>query len=500
MISLVAPRTGEDIYVLFSGFLIGPYDQFLNCEGEIVDLPSEFATMTQSRGIWHENNVQHDKVTGDITYRPILYGAYPIPDYFFPNGLMFPMYNYGGIETELRADYGLALPHAVAYSLKNYVFSQVCVEQDPDNPSLWTSYLISGMSYDPHRPTVFRIIDMISIDSIDQIYVRYTTEFTTYNYPLRDYNGPDWLTQQSAETIKGAFAGLTINSSVASQTSTPWYRIRIPDNTVWSPKLAQEHIDGIVRQLVPDKYPIPDVNYGDLAMKASEKISANHVNMIAFLRDLRHPTEMIPKLRNLRRLKSYADDFLTVEYGILPTISDLQTIVAAFKRLGPYVDRNGFRTYSAGALSSKDVDNIHFTLEQHIKLAIGNEDSGFDALMLRLESMGTLPTLENIWDLVPYSFVIDWFIDVGDLLARVDTNLRLMRLDIRYVTQSRKTSITGELAWDVKNPYTGTVKLEQYHRWVSDQCPVPPLSLQSTFQAFNHWLESGALLTQRLKR
>jgi hypothetical protein len=221
--------------------------------------------------------------------------------------------------------------------------------------------------------------------------------------------------------------------------------------------------------------------------------------MIAFIRDLRKPQEMIPKLKNLKSLKSLANNYLTVNYGILPTIADVQTIVDAFKSAKPYLDKNGFKTYGAGYSDSTVVGDITYDLEQHIKLAIQDNDADILSLMNRLDSWGLLPTAENLWDLVPYSFVIDWLVDVGGYLERIDTRLRLKRLDIRYVTSSLKQTLRRDISPSNSFPYTGYVSLVQYHRWVSDQCPVPPLSLETTFQDFNHWLESTALLVQRQK-
>jgi hypothetical protein len=270
-----------------------------------------------------------------------------------------------------------------------------------------------------------------------------------------------------------------------------------------SPSGALESVDKlIVDDLLfsqASDYPIAYRDYGLLAQDASQKANANQVNMIAFLKDIRRPKEMIPKLRNLKKLKSLANDYLTVNYGLLPTISDIEGIVGAFKKLKPYMDKNGFKTYSAGYSDSLVKDNISYSIEQHIKLAISDNDSGIIELMNKLESLGVYPTLVNIWDLVPYSFVIDWLVDVGGFLERIDTCLRLMRFDIKYVTSSHKMITSKDLLPSDTFPYIGRISQVRYHRWVSDQCPVPPLSVETTFLDFDHWLESTALLLQRKK-
>lgn len=505
MVMLVTPTSSEDRYVYFLEFLLGPSDLFGKFTGEVIDLPSTLSSLMQSRGIWHENNVQHDKVNGEIKFFPLLYGAtrklpvsgvYP----YYTDQTTFTVYHQG-LPTTMTATCGLAWGQAYSfYKSSKTTWNHRATEMpDPNNPILATNYYFAGNSGLPPHPYTCQITRIKSIQKFDPTYVWVTEEKTTYKYPPGGWQGVNWDSELTFDVIKGAYAGLEVSSVSTATNFYRWYTPRVVDQGL-NPQRIKEHIDAIARQLVPDKFPIPDVDYGELAMQASERVNANRVNMIAFLRDLRKPQEMIPKLRNLRQLKTLADNYLTVEYGILPTVSDVQTIFGAFRRLAPYVDRNGFDTYGAKFTATQESDDKIFTLEQRIKLAIDDEDSEFLVLLQRLESMGTLPTFENLWDLVPYSFVVDWIIDVGGFLERVDTRLRLMRLNIRYATMSRKVSVSGPLVWDSQSPYVGRVQWEQYHRWVSDQCPAPPLSLQTTFQDFSHWLESGALLTQRAKR
>lgn len=503
MVTLLVPRAGEERYVFFRSFAVGPYDQLMRSDGEGISLPSALSVMTQTRGIYGENNVEHSKVEGDIVYHPLLGGAVKIPTSSIPiysDRVKFPVYNSTGGETWITADNGLAIDRVNTFAkLSATTWRQHAIERVSKSPSLWRVYCLSGMT-NPIRFTEAYTYEMTSLNSISatSLFFGYTQK--VYKYYQMDLRGINWDVKQSFDEVVKCFSDLLISTKVSGSTNALWYKARIPSTSTFSTIKAKEHIDAIAQQLVPNEYPIPEVPYGDLAMKASEKVNANRVNMIAFLRDLRHPTEMIPKLRNLTKLKTLADNYLTVSYGILPTISDIQTIVGAFKSKGPYFDKNGFQTYSAGSLASIEKDGNTYTQEQHIKVAIGDDDTGILALIKRLDSMGTLPTFKNLWDLVPYSFVIDWLIDVGDFLARIDTCLRLTRLGILYVTSSRKRTSTGLLTWDNQNCYVGSVKLEQYHRWVTDQCPVPPLSLKETFPEFDHWLESSALFVQRAKR
>lgn len=208
---------------------------------------------------------------------------------------------------------------------------------------------------------------------------------------------------------------------------------------------------------------------------------------------------MIPKLKNLKSLKTHANNFLAIKYGILPTISDLKEIVGAFERRKPYLDRFGNSIYNASETASVSTPYSVATLTQYIKVAVGKEDDLFMKLIDELDRIGLGLTFENVWDLTKYSFVLDWFIDVGGLLERVDNNLRLLRYNIPYVTMSRKKTLTGEILLSQSLPVVGPVEWRFYHRWVDSHCPLPPLTLSISPTVTNHWLEAGALIIQRAK-
>jgi hypothetical protein len=221
--------------------------------------------------------------------------------------------------------------------------------------------------------------------------------------------------------------------------------------------------------------------------------------MIAFLRDLRRPKELIPKLRNLKKLKTHSGNYLGMQYGILPTISDLEEIVAALKKVAPYLDRNGWQSYTAVSTDSMSSGRVQYDLVQRIKLAIEAEDDGFKKLASAVDSAGFALTLENVWDLIPYSFVLDWFLDIGEFLERCDSRMRLMRQNIRYATMSSKRTTSYRVEPTITFPYQGSISRVHYTRWTEDHSPVPPLFFQNTNTVSNHWLEASALIHQRTK-
>lgn len=129
-------------------------------------------------------------------------------------------------------------------------------------------------------------------------------------------------------------------------------------------------------------------------------------------------------------------------------------------------------------------------------MAIAKETSSFDAAVSALDKAGVLPSVDNIWELIPYTFVVDWFLHVGDVLEAQSARNRLARYNIRYVTMSQKDTFTKSIG-DGATSYVGVATVVNYHRWTTDRCPLPPLLPQFDTNGSSHWLEATALILQR---
>jgi len=481
-------------------------------KGEKIKFDSTLKHMKQTKGIYHENDVVHDKITGDLTFQPFLGGARYAPTALMPDRCLLGVRRYEYYTDryfdDLELQFGFPAHRKVARRTYGGSFQNtevVAYAQDEDDPRLWTLWKIIVTTHLPHVIAIAEKCQYTSIETFSRTsrssltqksMLRFTR--THYEIPLHGIKGTNnWAQETSFDTIVNRCESLPVKEVRRLQTEPHWNVMR--DHPIFNPKDSRTAIDALVSDLFRGEFPLEEAHYGDLAMKASAKVNANSVNMLEFLQGMRRPKDLIPKLRNLRKLKGVADNYLTVQFGILPTISDIEEIIGAFKLVQPYMDKNGFKTYTSGHRDAMESNGLSYYLDQYIKLGIEDEDNEFQLLMQKIDSVGALPTFENVWELLPYSFAVDWLIDVGGLLERVDTRLRIARLNIRYATMSRKRRISGTVPSSADLPFVGTVDWVHYHRWVSDQCPVPPLSLNTTFQDFSNWLEAGALIIQRTK-
>lgn len=502
VITLNYPLDSETTYFLFSNTWFGPVDPNFLFVGNTIVYPFEEDVLSQGKGIYHENYVEHTQTSADIMYHPVLSSvSSAMGTVDNPFRIELPIIGYTGKKMKIASSHGLAHSGCTSIGRMSQPIHYAYQRTPQGLWKIWQVQMTAGYPNAINGYTVTTITSVVKTTG-DSCRVYFTRQ--TYNLGVGGITTAiDWTKYQTFDTIAGLnLQGKTFSSS-SSYGSAQCYKADIGYVE------AVQDIKGRVLQLryklIPDLFPIKNVHYGDLAMEASERVNANKVNMLEFMNDLRHPTELISSLasiadlRNLKSLKKISGSYLGVKFGVLPTIDDIKSIVAACKRRRSYKDRSDFDVYTAGKTQTLEQEGVSFKLEQHLKMAIAEEDDALDLLIERLESFGVFPTLENVWDLVHYSFLIDWFVDVGGFLERVDTRLRLLRLNIRYVTMSRKTWIDGYIPVKLSSSLTGTYHQVRYHRWVSGQCPVPPLSLKTPLADFNHWLEAAALIIQRRK-
>jgi len=488
LISIALPRENP-VYFTDDGWLFGPFYSDNSPEGDPVTFNADIDNLTEGMRTYHEQNVGHFKASGGFTFQPHSSDIVASPVVGSLSQIAFKCRQ--GTSSTIST---ILSSHGLGYEgTFNHVSSKASViNGGGDSFEQLSVYKDSLSKPVTVRRTLYQIMSVTS-DRINWRYMTMNRSIVLQNNGISDYS------QINAGNLEELW------SKGIPGRQSPWYNasslvLKPATKAIFSP----QHFRGWINtHAIPslEEYPfdLEGISYGELAMKASEKVNRNQTNMIAFIRDLRDPKAMMLKLKNLRKLKTHAGNYLAVNYGILPTISDLKEIAEAFKKRQPYLDRNGWKTYNANHIVSSGSNGITVTLEQRIKLAIQDEDNGFVDLMNRVDSSGFAPTLENIWDLIPYSFVLDWFIDIGGFLERVDTRMRLARLDIKYATMSRKAIKTRNINFLPGTLYTGTLSLVQYSRWTKDHSPVPPLFFQNTPTVSNHWLEASALIIQRTK-
>lgn len=161
----------------------------------------------------------------------------------------------------------------------------------------------------------------------------------------------------------------------------------------------------------------------------------------------------------LSRLAHYlSQGYLAYKYGVKPTVSDISE---ADRIANEYVD--GIRVVSDGLPKAlygrffyriprfyKEVGNSP-TVTVRTKMVLGHSVGSLLTWVLTLDDVGLLPTLTRIWDLVPFSFVLDWFTNLSDRFEDLDNAAVREILPVAYYVHTYEYTL--KMAAKYYSPY-----------------------------------------------
>lgn len=194
--------------------------------------------------------------------------------------------------------------------------------------------------------------------------------------------------------------------------------------------------------------------------RALDDIRWLNINTAAYLRDLFQLGELRKSLREAIRKpmseKVWRDVYMQYRYGLRLFIKDTEELItkgAAFNRqLTENARRNDLKVpklmRGRGKQSSRETRN---GLNVRCTSVVELWTEPFKGALAPLKELASLlvsadlwPGLHNLWDFVPYSFVLDWFIPVDDCLTELDKHLMYDALNISKVGVSLKASVTSQ--------------------------------------------------------
>jgi len=199
----------------------------------------------------------------------------------------------------------------------------------------------------------------------------------------------------------------------------------------------------------------------------NDQIPAN-VSIANFIYELKDLKDLLPKLE--KNLLSVAKNgFLSWNFGWKPMISDLKklaglmkSIEARLKWLKANYGKPVSIRFHKGNAHSVDVSSIpawtpnwggpsghiiRYKLEYYYASFAGHGTlvqflEGLDGPLAKLiaanSALGLDRPLEVFWNAIPYSFVADWFFNIGDILHKVGAQTFTGKWDVSNVTYSWK--------------------------------------------------------------
>jgi len=105
--------------------------------------------------------------------------------------------------------------------------------------------------------------------------------------------------------------------------------------------------------------------------------------------------------------------------------------------------------------------------EARVKMRL-HENTGdmFAMLMLNSDKVGLMPSLYNLWDMVPFSFVVDWVYPIGDILQDIDQRwyYRAYKVDELLVSFKQKREVT-EYWGDTSYSWYDRILMDEFPQW-----------------------------------
>lgn len=249
--------------------------------------------------------------------------------------------------------------------------------------------------------------------------------------------------------------------------------------------------------------------WGDLAQDAANNTRRLDINTPAYIADFFKVKDLVKSFAGLATgkltAKKLSSAFLAFQYGIKLTYLDTKEISKALQRTLIMVDDLPFQVARSRASETFKVTRgvgavpLFGERQLNFKLYYNPLDNDFVESVRSMMSWDLFPTLSNVWDYIPFSFVVDWFVKVQDHLERIDHNTYISTLRVLSCIMTTRTSLTvpaGILLGAIPGGMvTGDLTLIYYDRKVEPVAP-SPISRFDLPRSFNHWIEGAALLIQ----
>lgn len=268
-------------------------------------------------------------------------------------------------------------------------------------------------------------------------------------------------------------------------------------------------------------FPLPDTSVVESRLRA--KIKSQNLNLAQSVAEYRQASKMfygiavdiILTFRSLRRGRSFADvirllqrskgsqelalanRWLQYQYGLKPLMSDLYGLTDALAtkiRDGMYCY---VRSSSSSALSRSERTSEEgfatWTAKQTVRGVARYKIS--DPSMKMVAQLGISNPLLLAWEVIPYSFVVDWLFPVGRFLSSLDALNGVS--DLRVITSSWE-----DHANDYVGKYGGVAKWTgvRYHRNAPSSVLAMPTLGYEPSSSLKQVLNGLALLTQLRRR
>lgn len=239
---------------------------------------------------------------------------------------------------------------------------------------------------------------------------------------------------------------------------------------------------------------------GDLARRCADDARSIDINSLEYLRDLAHfvsdGKDLWSLLKGKVSLKSISDLYLSLKYGHRLTIADTLTLkddITFLLRKKPVP----YSWVRAAESTSLQVGSIVCSSSYHYKVFYDQHSQEFLRGIADLQSAGLFPSPKTVWELIPFSFVVDWFTDLSNRVDELDAQLFWSTHRVLGTTLSIKRSY-GQIPLSLigLSGYAGTFVFHTYSR-LTPQTILLPQYFSDAPREFHNYVDLAALILQR---
>lgn len=181
-------------------------------------------------------------------------------------------------------------------------------------------------------------------------------------------------------------------------------------------------------------------------------------NLLAYAADLKKVGDSIKAILALVQSpanpRAWANAWLSSRFGDTLTWHDTKQLMLAVRSEISHVDGILMDAFVTRARRSDVVQGIPASLfSAAVKLNYQKAyfmPRDWNILMKavrKTQEWDLWPTLENVWDLIPLSFVVDWFVNVGGLLKGIDNAVYMQYVDVKSICTSEKVVFDCNPSW-----------------------------------------------------
>lgn len=274
-------------------------------------------------------------------------------------------------------------------------------------------------------------------------------------------------------------------------------------------ELTQKEQDDIVNAIlyrahVSIPYYSENLVFGDLSQDCADQARLLSINLSQFIYELTQLKSQVAGTLSLLQGKASAKNlsslYLSMSYGYANTYRDVKAIVdAVHKEMRMFKDMYTCRAQKH--VSDDSPSNTFSTWRTSFFQKIYYNQSWNNPLLDGLQTAvasSIIPSLSDVWDYLPFSFVVNWFVDVNSALEAIDAKTFIATLPICAVIETRKdfTEIDLTLLPEL-NRYniTGNAKYAYYRRSLRRSARLPYARFGEPNPS-NHWVEGAALIIQ----